>query len=50
MDESRISVVMGLAVLLIAFISVVSHYRREQRRAHMLRLLDQAHRAQSPRG
>lgn len=50
MDESRVSVVMGLAVLLIAFISVVSHYRREQRRAQMLRLLDQAHRPHSPRG
>lgn len=50
MDGSRVSVVMGLAVLLIAFISVISHYRREQRRAQMLRLLDRAHRGQSPRG
>ncbi|WP_185732429.1 MULTISPECIES: hypothetical protein [unclassified Burkholderia] len=50
MDESRVSMVMGLAVLLFAVISVVGHYRREQRRAQMLRLLDQAHRGQSPRG
>lgn len=36
MDEVRVGMVMGSAVLVIAAIFVVGHYRREHRRAQLL--------------
>ncbi|SMG52641.1 hypothetical protein [Paraburkholderia susongensis] len=42
MDEIWITMVMGSAVLLIAAIFVAGHYRREHRRARLLRQLDHA--------
>lgn len=49
MDESWASVVMGSAVLLFAAVFVVDHYRREHRRAQLMRRLDHVRRSgQSP--
>ncbi|CAH2772869.1 MAG: FIG00454046: hypothetical protein [uncultured Paraburkholderia sp.] len=41
MDEELVSVVMGLAVLVIGIIFAVGHYRREYRRTQLLRQPDQ---------
>ncbi len=49
MNESWVTMVMGSAVLMIAVIFVAGHYRREHRRARLLRQLDRArgrHRSQ----
>jgi len=40
MDEELVSIVMGLAVLVIGIIFAVGHYRREHRRTQLLRQLD----------
>ncbi|MGF6970692.1 hypothetical protein OKW43_007787 [Paraburkholderia sp. WC7.3g] len=40
MDEGWVGMVMGSAALVIAAIFVVGHYRREHRRAQLLRRLD----------
>jgi hypothetical protein len=40
MDESWLSTVFGSVVLIVAAMFVVVHYRREHRRAHLLRRLD----------
>lgn len=49
MDESWITMVMGSTVLLIATIFVAGHYRREHRRARLLRQLDHARGRHTPR-
>ncbi|BFG80050.1 hypothetical protein PTKU46_80840 [Paraburkholderia terrae] len=48
MDENWVSMVMGSAVLVLAAIFVAGHYRREHRRAQLLRQLDHAHRWRLP--
>ncbi|WP_167760327.1 hypothetical protein [Paraburkholderia pallida] len=40
MDESWLSMVFGFAVLVFAAMFVVAHYRREHRRARLLRRID----------
>lgn len=40
MGESLVGIVVGTFVLVIAAIAVVGHYRREHRRAELLRNLD----------
>ncbi|WP_193727890.1 hypothetical protein [Paraburkholderia franconis] len=40
MDEGQAAMVMGSTVLLLAAIFVISHYRREHRRAQLQRRLD----------
>ncbi|MEX3761647.1 hypothetical protein [Paraburkholderia phenoliruptrix] len=40
MDEELVSVVIGLAVLVIGIIFAVGHYRREYRRRQLLRQLE----------
>jgi hypothetical protein len=40
MDESWLSTVFGSAVLIFAAIFMVAHYRREHRRARLMRGLD----------
>ena len=42
MNEELVSIVMGFAVLVIAVIFAVGHYRREHRRTKLLRQLDPA--------
>ncbi|MDR6474254.1 hypothetical protein ABIE53_001859 [Burkholderia sp. OAS925] len=42
MDEQLVSIVMGCAVLATGIIFAVGHYRREHRRAQLLRQLDHA--------
>ena len=42
MNEELVSIVMGFAVLVIAVIFAVGHYRREHRRTQLLRQLDPA--------
>ncbi|CAD6514755.1 hypothetical protein LMG28727_01003 [Paraburkholderia kirstenboschensis] len=41
MNEELVSIVMGVAVLVIAAVFAVGHYRREHRRSKLLRELDQ---------
>ena len=40
MDQSWLGMVVGTIVLVIAAIGVAAHYRRERRRARLLRKLD----------